>query len=416
MKRPIAILICTAVLLISITSVLASNVNYENPSEGYAGSKYHRNLLAVELTGDMRHDVIAVAVSQVYYYEGNGIFDFAGLNPGSGNYTEYNYDYGKLDQEGNGTLTYGYPWCASFLTFCLKYACIPESVSSRHVNCTSWLNIYKKEQNGCKFYEKGSYTPIMGDIVFFKNDASSTRPSDHVGFVLATDSQMLYTIEGNASGGVNYKAYDLNNTKIVGYGVPAYESEITKSNISGKYVVIASGALNMREGPSTSYGIITSLPHGAEVSATEFSGGWAKITYNGKAGWVSGSYLTPYEFMRVEVTLSDKFGNDTLYVMRNSPFSVTVPDAVDGLVFDGYECDGNSYGEVQDRRVILSLSDSMTLTANYKEALKETEAPEETKETDTKGSESGCASVTTLPASAVILLSLLLMLIKKKNN
>ena len=52
-------------------------------------------------------------------------------------------------------------------------------------------------------------------------------------------------------------------------------------------------ALNMREGKSTSYKILTTLPKGTTVTVlNKESNGWYKVQYNGKTGYVSGSYLT----------------------------------------------------------------------------------------------------------------------------
>ncbi|WP_442638072.1 SH3 domain-containing protein [Rossellomorea marisflavi] len=52
------------------------------------------------------------------------------------------------------------------------------------------------------------------------------------------------------------------------------------------------GALNMRSGGSTSYGVVTVLPIGATVTYLgKASTGWYKVSYNGKQGYVSPYYL-----------------------------------------------------------------------------------------------------------------------------
>ena len=44
--------------------------------------------------------------------------------------------------------------------------------------------------------------------------------------------------------------------------------------------------------PSTSYGVISSMPHGATVTINQGpSNGWYNVTYSGKTGWCSGDYL-----------------------------------------------------------------------------------------------------------------------------
>lgn len=49
--------------------------------------------------------------------------------------------------------------------------------------------------------------------------------------------------------------------------------------------------LNMRSGVGTGYPVILVLPKGAHLSSQEVSGGWHKVSYAGKTGWASGSYL-----------------------------------------------------------------------------------------------------------------------------
>ena len=50
--------------------------------------------------------------------------------------------------------------------------------------------------------------------------------------------------------------------------------------------------LNMRVGPGTSHGIILTVPKGVMLTIEALEGSWAKVTYNGKSGYVSVDYLT----------------------------------------------------------------------------------------------------------------------------
>ena len=56
--------------------------------------------------------------------------------------------------------------------------------------------------------------------------------------------------------------------------------------------VYATSAVNVRSGPSTSYKVITSMSKGQIATKTGVSGNWAKISVNGKTGYVSSKYLT----------------------------------------------------------------------------------------------------------------------------
>lgn len=52
------------------------------------------------------------------------------------------------------------------------------------------------------------------------------------------------------------------------------------------YIKCKSG-LNVRTGPGTNYKKITAIPWGTWVTTTRLSSnGWAKVSYNGKTGWI----------------------------------------------------------------------------------------------------------------------------------
>lgn len=51
--------------------------------------------------------------------------------------------------------------------------------------------------------------------------------------------------------------------------------------------------LNLRDGPSTSNGVLLVIPTGATVTLTgDSSDGYLGVTYNGVSGWAYGSYIT----------------------------------------------------------------------------------------------------------------------------
>jgi len=66
---------------------------------------------------------------------------------------------------------------------------------------------------------------------------------------------------------------------------------ITKPNLIGQGVVNTSN-LNVRSGPSTSYGVIGTVASGTNVEVLDKSGSWYKISYNNTYGYVSGTYIT----------------------------------------------------------------------------------------------------------------------------
>ncbi len=199
-------------------------------SSAYQKSRFYENLKKVPLSGDQASDVIAIALSQLGYHEGNSDRDLGGDNlSGTRDFVEYNVLYGKLDNnQGNG-LSYGYSWCASFVNWCLRQARVTKEASAAaEVSCRRWLN--KATEAGI-YRSKADYTPKQGDLIFFK-DAGSQVSSTHIGLVLGSDGSKVYTVEGNTSNGSQFssdgnyvalKSYKLTNSYIVGYAVPKYE-------------------------------------------------------------------------------------------------------------------------------------------------------------------------------------------------
>jgi uncharacterized protein YraI len=64
---------------------------------------------------------------------------------------------------------------------------------------------------------------------------------------------------------------------------------------SAPTAVVVAGALNMRGGPGTQYGVITAVPYGTTVTLTGYrnqGATWVQVKLaDGRAGWMSASYL-----------------------------------------------------------------------------------------------------------------------------
>ena len=84
-----------------------------------------------------------------------------------------------------------------------------------------------------------------------------------------------------------------------------------------KYVNVESNSsLNVRKSASSKAGVVTTLKKGKEVTVLSESNGWAKITVDGKTGYVSSDYLTEKTSTYVKYVSIDS--NSTLNV-RTSP-------------------------------------------------------------------------------------------------
>lgn len=112
-------------------------------------------------TGDMRQDLIGVALTQVGYTEGPN------------NSTKY----GEWMNLPNS------PWCGIFVSWCARQAGIPTSVLKN-------TGIANPNNFGVKYYSLDEYTPRPGDLFFKKNFS-------HVGIVYTVGTTTFTTIEGN---------------------------------------------------------------------------------------------------------------------------------------------------------------------------------------------------------------------------
>ncbi len=175
-------------------------------------------------TGNMAADIVAVAESQYGYCEGSlsGNPNYASTN----NYQKYGLWYdNNVDYIGVQRAA----WCAAFVSWCANQAGIPSSIVYYHAYCPYGVNWFKNRgQFQYSAYHGGSYTPKAGDIIYFGTKSEST----HIGIVRYSDGTNVYTVEGNTSGaygevneggGVFKKYYPLNHSRILGYGIPAYQ-------------------------------------------------------------------------------------------------------------------------------------------------------------------------------------------------
>jgi hypothetical protein len=237
-KRLIAVLmlICTF-FAANVLCVHAAEPTYE-VSEQYEDSKYYENLKKVPITGNQATDVLAIALSQLGYREGNSEDGLGGTSAdGVRDFAEYNVLYGKIDNDQGNGVSYGYYWCASFVNWCLRQAGVSvESSAAAEISCRRWL---KKCQEAGIYNEKSGYLPKEGDLIFFK-DHGSLVSATHIGFVLYSDEHNVYTIEGNTtkdnsfSGDGSFvalKSYSLTSSYIVGYASPKYEEKADAAEI-----------------------------------------------------------------------------------------------------------------------------------------------------------------------------------------
>ena len=218
--RTIGAWIALTILLFTATVLPVGAVEpVYKASDEYISSPYYTALTEVTLSGDGRYDVLTLAFSQLGYHEGDSDADLAGANEnGTRNFAEYNRIYGKLDNgEGNG-VSYGYSWCAAFVSWCLRHAEVDKSVALTEVSCRRMTDWYREQG---RFYRRNSgYTPRPGDLIMFHEGVGIPT---HVGIVVGTRGNVVRVIDGNGvEGSVALHEYRRSSRKIYGYCVPDY--------------------------------------------------------------------------------------------------------------------------------------------------------------------------------------------------
>lgn len=256
---------CFCVAISSVDYVHAGTNGDTPASESYKKSKYYTYLSDTKLTGDGPTDVIAIALSQLGYREGSSLDELGGLSSGSGNFSEYNWNFGDF------STGYSYHWCAAFVSFCLLQAgchelntlkdwCRDHPGDSQYIwrelGCEKWrvalksagffkTSVAHQSTNSQKLSETydPEYTPSAGDLIFFTDNPYKT--ASHIGIVLYIENDTVYTVEGNTRAqdgldvdgdGVYIKSYSLFDTKITGYADMPYKTNnsVQKIDYSGK--------------------------------------------------------------------------------------------------------------------------------------------------------------------------------------
>lgn len=118
------------------------------------------------------------------------------------------------------------PWCGCFLSWGADQ--LKASINGNPPKFADVDEGMADFKNSGMWRDRGA-TPIPGDYVFFdwdgRNDPDGGNDPDHVGAVLCVEGNFLYTIEGNSGGRVAVHRYDLNDPRIVGYGVLNWKTQ-----------------------------------------------------------------------------------------------------------------------------------------------------------------------------------------------
>lgn len=231
----VSLFLISAMLLSTVLGVaFGATVKYDDASAAYKNGIYYDKLMNVELTGDLRADIVNIAISQIGYCEGDNVSHLGGEHEGKKDYTEYGRWYTK---NVLSWLTYS-SWCAVFVSWCARVANVPDNVITNAINAKPGTNEVRHFRNLAAVYERKSpdykldYVPLPGDLIFFDWD-KKFNTWDHVGIVIDVVDDIVFTVEGNSGNGVNLRTYRLNEMVIRAYGVPKYASDSNYGNIYG---------------------------------------------------------------------------------------------------------------------------------------------------------------------------------------
>lgn len=151
------------------------------------------------------------------------------IKNGDGTYNYFSEWYIRSYKDNPGWNQYT-PWCGCFLSWgAEQQRDTIDGDPPKFADVDKGMVDFKAQKNKWRNPNDANNKPIPGDYVFFdwdgRTDPDGGKDPDHVGAVLCVEGNFLYTIEGNSGGRVAVQRYDLNDKRIVGYGVLKWKTE-----------------------------------------------------------------------------------------------------------------------------------------------------------------------------------------------
>lgn len=168
---------------------------YSDPNADVENTAIWEATLPDTLTGRWSKDIVAIAKSQIGYLESERNYILADDGETRQGYTRYGAWYGNPHGE----------WNVMFLSFCMRYADIPNDIIPSTGGAYS-LRSYLEMEGMLK---TGPYTPKAGDIIIFEDDT--------IGIVTEIGEENLSVIIGDFENTVAEKEFDIAHLKVSGY-------------------------------------------------------------------------------------------------------------------------------------------------------------------------------------------------------
>lgn len=169
---------------------------YSNPdADVETEAQWKGTFASVTLTGNWAKDLKAIAETQTGYTESTGNYTVNEDNTTNG-YTRY----------GQWAGTPYADWSATFTSFCLYYADVPETAIARNTGCEGWDS---------SAVSPDGYTPKEGDIILL--DGNQDGITEHAGIVTAGSADSVTAIVGDSDKAVRRNTYSTSDAIITGY-------------------------------------------------------------------------------------------------------------------------------------------------------------------------------------------------------